>query len=135
VAVRVTVNIDESALRAFLANEGVAAVGRATGAVRDYAKAEITAAGRVATGKMRNATVSEVAQVRGNEIVGRVVTETDYALFQHEGTRSPIVPRRARVLRFRPRGQAFVFRPEVSGVTGVPFLTNGLGRLRPDDFG
>jgi RNase P/RNase MRP subunit p29 len=134
VSVNVTARLDPGAFRGWLENEGVAAVGAATGVVRDYAKAEITAAGRVNTGRMRQATVSEVARVEGNRIVGRVVTETDYAIYQHEGTRSPITPVRARVLRFRGAGGAFVFRPEVKGVEGVPFLTNALDRLRPDDF-
>lgn len=138
-AVRVSVSVDQAALRAFIQQDVAAGVARAAGRCRDYAKANITVAGRVDTGQMRNATVAEVVRTNGNEISGRVVVEADHAIYQHEGTAGDgagtIVPRRARVLRFRPRGSStFVFTPQVRGVKGVPFLTDALERLSTSDF-
>ena len=138
--VNVTVQVDRAALQGFLANEVASRFQQAAGTVRDLAKAEITAAGRVDTGQMRNANVAETAQVRGSEIAVRVVNDTPQAGYQHEGTARVIRPRRARVLRFRPRGGAFVFAPEVQGIwpgnrtEPLPFLTNALDKLNIDDF-
>lgn len=138
--VNVSVKVDRAALQGFLANEVAAKFQQAAGVVRDVAKAEITAAGRIDTGQMRNANVAETAVVRGNEIAVRVANDTEQARYQHEGTAPVIRPRRARVLRFQPRGGAFVFRPEVQGIwpgnrtEPLPFLTNALDRLTIDDF-
>jgi hypothetical protein len=137
--VTVEVRVSDAAVREYVTREVSAGVQRLTGRVRDLAKAEITMAGRVDTGRMRNATIAEVVRVEGYRVVGRVVTETDYAGFQHDGTANDglgtIVPRRARVLRFRPRGSGvYVFTPEVRGVKGVPFLTNALERATAEDF-
>ena len=139
--VNVTTRIDTAAMQGFLANEVAGRFQSAGGVVRDYAKAEITRAGRIDTGQMRNANVAETARVNGTDIVVRVVNDTPQAQYQHEGTQQTIRPRRARVLRFRPRGGAFVFRPEVQGIwpgnstEPLPFLTNALERLGIDDFG
>jgi len=139
--VNVTVRVDSAAMAGFLANEVAQRFQQAGGVVRDYAKAEITKAGRVDTGQMRNANVAETARVNGTQISVRVVNDTPQAQYQHEGTPQTIRPRRAKVLRFRGRGGAFVFAPEVRGIhpsnptKPLPFLTNALDRLTLDDFG
>ncbi len=136
--VRVTAKVDQGAVAGFLRDDVARAMQRGAGRCRDYAKANITVAGRVDTGQMRNATIAETAVVDGTQITARVVVEADHAIYQHEGTandgQGTIVPRRAKVLRFKPRGGTFVFRPEVSGVKGVPFLTDAMERLTPADF-
>jgi RNase P/RNase MRP subunit p29 len=133
-SLRITGTVDQSGLRSFLEGDVAKAVQNAAGKVRDQAKAEITSAGLVDTGTMRNATVAEAVTVEGNKVVGRVVTNTDYAIYQHEGTRTPIVPRRARVLRFTAKGGGVVFRPKVRGVKATPFLTRALSRISANDF-
>lgn len=137
----VTVNVDEGAVRAWIEQEVAGGVLAAAGRVRDMAKAVITADGRVDTGQMRNTIVAEVNRTEGNTVVGRVTAESEHAVYQHEGTAQEIVPRRARVLRFRPRGSAtFVFAPSVRGIhpanptKPLPFLTMALDRLAPGDF-
>lgn len=139
--VNVTVNVDQAALRAWIETEVAGGVLAAAGRVRDQAKAVITAAGRVDTGQMRNAIVAEVNRTEGNAVVGRVTAESEHAAYQHEGTPAEIVPRRAKVLRFRPRGSStFVFAPSVRGIhpanptKPLPFLTMALDRLTPGDF-
>jgi len=140
VTVNVTSKIDRAALARYIQNEIADRMQRAGGRVRDYAKDEITAAGRVNFGTLRNATQVEVAHVRGTQLSVRVVNDAEHARYNHEGTGvhgprgAPIVPRRARVLRFRGRSGAFVFTPEVQGITPVPFLTNALDRLTLRDI-
>jgi hypothetical protein len=112
------------------------AVWRAAGKVRDRAKMNITSAGLVDTGALRSSIVAR--RMRGGKagVWYEVGSDLPYSIFQHEGTRSPIVPRRAKVLRFTPKGGgAFVFAKQVRGVTGTPYLTDALRSLTNADFG
>lgn len=65
----------------------------------------------------------------------RVGNSVNYAIFVHEGTgiygrrRRPIVPRRAKVLRFTAGGKV-LFRPRVRGVRGRPYLRKALAAAR-----
>ena len=137
VEVKVSVNAYTSEMDSFIAYLATSAVQGAAGRVRDRAKANITRAGRVDSGLMRNATVAEVRR-EGQQAVGMVVTRTPYASYQHEGTANDgagfIYPRRARTLRFRGAGGAYVFAPKVRGVKGVPFLSDALDTLTQNDF-
>lgn len=126
-------------LARFVSGEVAQSVLRASGKVRDRAKLNVTRAGRIDTGGMRNQIVSELVEVTPRRVVARVESRAPYSLFQHEGTANngagTIVPRRTRVLRFKPRGSAgFVYAREVRGVKGVPFLTDALDSLYPADF-
>lgn len=109
------------------------AVWKATRKVRDRAKANITAAGRVDTGAMRNSVVGRRVRSGKQEVRYQVGSDLAYTIFQHDGTRGPIYPRRARVLRFQG-SSGVVFAKSVSGVQGVPFLTNALKSLTVADF-
>jgi hypothetical protein len=111
------------------------AVWRAAGKVRDRAKVNITKAGRVDTGAMRNQLFARRLRAGRAGVWYEVGSDLPYAIYQHQGTRGPIVPRRAKVLRFKPSGSSsFVFRPRVRGVTGSPFLTDALKSLTVNDF-
>ena len=133
----VRVEIDEARARALVQGEGSPvwdAVARAGGVTRDRAKLNLTVAGRVDTGQLRNQVESEVV-LRGQEIVARVTSRAAHTMFVHDGTSGPIVPRRARVLRFKPRGAtAFVFTPQVDGIAATPFLTDALAELTIGDL-
>jgi hypothetical protein len=134
--VNITSNIDANAIPEVLQRLVVPGVQKAAGKVRDDAKDIISAAGRVDKGTMRNATQAETARVQGNRVVARVVNDAEHAIYQHDGTRGPILPRRARVLRFTPKGGGgFVYARQVRGVEGIQFLTKALERLRTSDFG
>lgn len=132
--VRITWN--EAEFRRILDQQTVPqAVWRAAGKVRDRSKQNITAAGRVDTGAMRNSIVGR--RIRGGRagVWYEVGSDLEYAIFQHEGTQGPIRPKRALVLRFQPKGaSAYVFARQVRGVTGVPFLTDALRTLTAADF-
>lgn len=132
--VRFVTSIDTAAVQDWIATAVGASVQRAAGAVRDHAKDNLTAAGRVDTGTLRRAVTAETAVVRGNSVVARVVSEQPYAKFVHDGTTGPILPRRARVLRFTPRGGPVVYAPSVRGIEPTPYLTDALRQLRNADF-
>jgi len=131
------IEIDQAAVDALLTGGGspvIAAVERGAGRGRDMAKMNLTAAGRIDTGTLRNS-VESVVTTDGSTITGRIGTDVEYATFIHEGTQGPIVPTRARVLRFKPKGSAEVlFRPEVAGITATPFLRDALDSLSLADF-
>lgn len=111
---------------------------RAGAVTRDRAKLDLTANRLVNTGLLRNS-IESTTFVRGKDVVSRVGTDVAYARYVHDGTQGPIVPRRARVLRFKPKGSStFVFAAKVRGTreTGrySPFLANALKKLKPSDF-
>jgi hypothetical protein len=134
---RVRVTLDRQAFRQLNSPRGQvgAAVNRGAAFVRDTAKREITAQGRVDTGKLRQSIESTRVRETPTSVVYEVGSRLAYAILQHEGTRGPIVPRRAKVLRFKPKGgSAFVFAHKVRGVTPSKFLTKALTRLKFSDF-
>ena len=136
VQVVTTVELEDAQVRALLTGQGSPlwdAMTQAGATTRDRAKLNITAAGRVDTGQLRNQVESEVV-LRGQEVVARVVSRAAHTMYVHDGTSGPIVPRRARVLRFKPRGAAaFVFTPQVDGIKATPFLTDALSELSIND--
>lgn len=110
-------------------------VGKAAGWVRDRAKMNLTAAGRIDTGALRQSIVSERYRNSTSRVTYLVGSELEYARWQEEGVRGPIYPRRARVLRFKPKGSsAFIFRPKVSGFSGAHYLRDALNELNMNDF-
>lgn len=141
VRVSTTVSIDAGSIRSAVMGESgpvYAATQRAGGVTRDRAKVDLTVNNLVDKGLLRQSIESETF-VRDGQIVSRVGTSVPYAGYVHEGTQGPIVPRRARVLRFKPKGaSAYVFADSVSGTreTGrySPFLTNALRKLTVSDF-
>lgn len=140
VQVAVTVTLDDDRIRELVSGSGGPvhdAVLRGTGRGRDMAKLNLTVKGLVDTGQLRNQIESSV-RLDGQDLVGRVTSRAAHTMFVHEGTTGPIVPRRARVLRFPVRGGGFVFAASVRGTreTGqwTPFLTDALERLTIADF-
>lgn len=134
--VSVRIKWNEAEYRRILDQQTVPqAVWRAAGKVRDRAKQNISRAGRVNTGAMRNSIVERRVRGGGRGVWYEVGSDLPYAIYQHEGTRSPILPRRAKVLRFQAKGSStFIFRPQVRGVKGVPYLTDALKTLTVNDF-
>lgn len=109
-------------------------VSQAAGRTRDRAKRNITAKGRVDTGRLRNSIVAEYSRSTATQIWWKVGSNLNYAIYQEEGTRAH-GPRRARVLRFKPKGSnSFVFAKRVRGVTPAHFLKDALERLSASDY-
>lgn len=140
---RVRVSVNQSEIRRLAAPGGVVhqKFERIGQRLADTMKREITALGAVDSGGMRQSVTSEVRPgayritTRVGPDLGRLSGSVDYPMIVHQG-RGPIVPRRARVLRFKPKGSsAFVFRPRVGPAAPKPFATNALKRMTNADFG
>lgn len=129
----VTAQVARQAGRTLTVEQVLPGVQQLTQRARTLAVDELTSAGRVDTGRLRNSIATETVASAGR-VVGRVEARTDYARIVHEG-RGPVVPVRRRVLRFTPKGgSGFVFAREVGPVAGVPFLTDALRRLDVTDM-
>jgi hypothetical protein len=136
-----SIKLDQSAIRATTTGASGPvwnAVTKASAEVRDRAKVDLLSNGLTDTGRLVNS-IERIVSVRGQQVVGRVGTDVEYAPLVHEGTRSPIIPRRKQALAFVPRRGARVI--VVSQVRGTketgrfsPFLTNALAQLNLRDF-
>ncbi len=111
---------------------GKAALRGATRA-REKAKQNITSAGRVDTGAMRQSVRSEKVRHDNDRITYQIGSPLPYAIYQHEGVRGPVLPRRAKVLRFKVGGKT-VYAKRTRGFKGAPFLTDALKQLTLKDF-
>jgi phage gpG-like protein len=90
----------------------------------------------VDTGRLRASINTRLVQYNG-EVAVLVGTNVNYAMFQHEGTGiygphgTPIVPRTARFLKFRPKGSSvFVYARSVRGNPPTFFLRRALAAAR-----
>ena len=130
--VNITVTLNEAAIRALSLRGGMVdqAVQRASGRVRDRAKNIVRGAGRVDTGALVQSITSEPE----GPATYRVGTSLEYAVYQHEGPRAH-GPRRARMLRFVPKGGSqVVYARHVRGVTALPFLRQAAEQTSVVDF-
>lgn len=134
---RIHVRINQQEIARMQAPGGMIhrAMDRAGRQVRDLAVQEIKGFGAVDKGKMWQAVAWEVRRtpLGVTAHVGVDIAKTpgdfDYPLVVHKG-RGAVRPRRARVLRFKPKGGgAFIFRPRVGPAAPKPFLTNALERF------
>lgn len=134
----VSITWHDSAFRELNSDAGVVgnAVRKAAGSLRDDAKLAVKNAGRTSTGALMQSMYSERSGgVNLSGVTYDVGSNQEYAYWQHEGVRGPIYPRRAKMLRFKPKGAtAFIFRPMVSGFSGIHFLTEPLAKLSVSDF-
>lgn len=110
------------------------AVARAAGVTRDRAKRNLTADGSVDTGRLRQSVrYQRIPSSRGS-VTYEVGTDVFYGEYLEEGTRDH-GPRRARVLRFKPKGASgFVFARRVRGVRATRWLSRALSRLSASDY-
>lgn len=135
VAVRITLN--EQAFRRMNSPNGIIgrSVQHAAGVARDNAKRIITQEGRIDTGALRQNVRSEEVTTSMSGVYWRIISDLPYSMYQHEGVQGPIYPRRAKVLRFRPKGGGgYIFRAKVNGFPGIYFLTRPLAELSVSDF-
>ncbi len=138
VQVRV-VNVKINNAKLMLPSETVhKAFAKAAGRTRDRAKLNLTNAGRIDTGLLRNSITYEI-QSAGAKITATVGTKVSYAEFIHGGTAGNgagfIYPRRATMLRFKPKGgTGFVFARKVRGIKATPFIADAIKDLTEADF-
>lgn len=111
----------------------VSAAGAAQRAARTTQKrvrANITASDRVRTGEMRR-TIRTRKRAHAKY---DVFSEKFYAIYQERGI-GPVVPIRAKALRFKPKGSnTFVFAQRTRGFEGARFFSKAIDALRLRDF-
>lgn len=108
-------------------------------AVESAAKRNLAGVGgpkRIDTGRLR-ASIHTAVVARNGVPAVTVRTNVRYARWVHDGTgiygprHSPIRPRRAKLLRFKPKGASrYVYVKEVKGMRPNPFLRNALAAAR-----
>lgn len=91
---------------------------------------------RIDTGRLRASIATQMVHRNGNPAV-LVGSNINYAILVHEGTgvygplHRPIRPKRAKRLRFRPKGsRRFVYARQVRGMPANRFLANALHAAR-----
>ncbi|RFU83610.1 HK97 gp10 family phage protein [Streptomyces triticagri] len=123
---RVNIRLNQAAINRLLSPQGDIGerVERVTRAVANRARQRAP----VDSGHLRASIRSAVRQ-EGGRIVGRVWTDVDYASIVHNG-RGPVVPRRAKALRFQIGGRT-IFARRVGPARGQPFLWEALRAESP----
>jgi HK97 gp10 family phage protein len=126
--VRVVVHRD--ALAAMMGPEGEIgrAARRAAGRIRDRAKENAP----VRDGLLRNSIVSELEYQGLYNVVWRIGTDVEYAIYQELGT-GPIFARRAPYLVFKV-GDRWVSTYSTRGVPAVRYLTRAIEETSIADF-
>lgn len=108
---------------------------RASARTRDRIKKNITSARRVDTGAMRNSVEYVLKRQSADSVSYEVGVRVFYARWQEEGVKGPIYPRRAKFLRFQPKGKkGFVFAKKVNGFKGAFMVKKALDQLKTSDF-
>jgi hypothetical protein len=126
--------IDSRAVGALLAEATNAASQRAAYRVRDRAKQNLTSAGRVNTGKLRDSIKATRTVQTPTVSTWSVGSDLFYAGWQEFG-RGPVRPIRAKVLRFKPKGSSvFIFRGYAGPATGAFFLRDAYRATTVQDF-
>ena len=121
-------NIDQAAIQRMAAPGGI--VHRGARTVGTAVQAAATQLAPVDTGRLRQSGDTEVI-TKQDAAVARVAFSARHALWVHEGTgiygprRTPIVPRRARVLSWRDRRGGWRYARSVKGIRPRRFLTRG----------
>jgi hypothetical protein len=114
------------------------ALSRAGRKVVDQAKRNLTQAGNVDTGRLRQSGTWRMEREGTSKITAVVEFNTNYARWVNDGNGPPgsfIYPRRARVLRFKGSSGAFVYAQRVKAYEGSRYLTKALESLKVEDLG
>lgn len=129
-SVFVTLELDEAAIRRTGKDSGVPELMRRANRVRNRAQELVG----VDSGTLRASITLSPARDEGDDVVVRVGTNVDYAIYHHEGVglygRGGLIrPVRAKVLRWQGAGgssSGYVFRPFSRGYPGTKFLERAL---------
>ena len=126
--------LDSRAIGSLLSDVSNAASQRAAYRVRDRAKANLTSASRVNTGKLRDSIKATRTMQTPTVSTWSVGTDLFYAGWQEYG-RGPVRPIRAKVLRFRPKGSStFIFRPYAGPAAGAYYQRDAYTATTIQDF-
>lgn len=130
----VKVDFDSAKIEMLVQRKVQQSAKKAAETTRRRARLNLTAAGRVNTGRLRDSI--QVTRKRTSKVrVTFAVTATaPYAIFQERGV-GPVTPVRARALRFKPKGSnVVVFAQRTRGFDGAHYMRNAYARLSLHDF-
>lgn len=131
------------------------ATAKMAGKVRDDAKRIVRDEGRVNTGLLMQSIESRQVTKNAFRVTYEVGSRLSYAITQHEGVEGPVLPKRALVLRFKPKPGSpppppkigkngkvlkrkpnpggWVFARSTKGFEGIHYLTRALDKLSARD--
>lgn len=102
--------------------------------VRDYARANLIMHKAVDTGKLIDS-IEIQDRTRGQFATYRIGPTVPYAKWVEDG-RGPVYPKKAKALRFRPKGSSkYVFAKRVGPAKGIHFMRGAVQRLNDSDYG
>lgn len=132
---RVHVNLSAAKIKKHVGHATEESVERASGRIRDRARRNLRAADRHRTGALgRSIKVTKMATSTPMKPKFRVGTNLQYGRYQEWGI-GPVVPKRAKVLRFKPKGSnTFVFAMRTRGFKGAHFMRDAYRATTKKDF-
>lgn len=121
-------------INSVLTEFGGASARRAALVAQRRAQQNVTAAGRVASGKMRNSIRARKVREGGGIFEWEIGSNQHYTIFQEKGTRAH-GPVSSKFLVFTPKGSSVkVFAKWVRGVKGAHFLRDAANSITVQDF-
>lgn len=132
----VKVKLDHTKINPFLVRVTDLSAKRAATRIAARANNNVTAKNRVRTGALsKSYQARQSRNVRGQYMSGYDVgSPLFYAGWQEDGI-GPVVPRKASVLRFQPKGSAvYIFRPRTKGFPGAHQLRDAYRTIGLQDF-
>lgn len=127
---RVRVNINHAKAQAYAREKGRVSVLRAAQTTQRRARANLVSAGRVNSGALLGSIDIRVTGTMRYTIG----SDLHYAIYQEKGI-GPVVPVRAKVLRFKPKGSnTFVFARRTRGFEGAHYMAKAYRSLTLADF-
>lgn len=125
------IRLDNGAIRRLVEDSSDDALESAARVTANRARINLSSKGRNSTGRLGQS----IQARKAGPFQWTVGSFLEYAIYQEEGVRGPVYPRRARVLRFKPKGAlSFVFARSTKGFPGAHYLRDAYRALSEKDF-
>lgn len=128
----VNLHLDPKSMEIVVGSASKAAVEKAASQVRYAAQANITSAGRVDTGELRDRIDVEEIPSDPMHPAFAVTARARHAIFNELGTKGAQA-KPGKFLRFTI-GSRVIYAKKVKGIKGIHFMRNALESLTPADF-
>ena len=126
--------LDAKATLSYVEQQSAKAARRAARLTAQRARANVSRAGRIDTGRMRQSIEVHTENRRRLHPAYVVGPRVAYAKYQEHGTRAH-GPKNAKVMRFTPKGSnKVVFAKWVKGVKPAHFMRDALNSVKVRDF-
>lgn len=131
---RIRLELDGRAVKTLAQNTNRETSERGAARAKELIQQEIKAAGRMDRYRMYHSVGVHRQRASGSQFSAWVGPNVPYARWQNDGT-GPIYPRRAKFLRFKPKGSnTFVFAKRTKGVPAARFMEKAARRISTKDF-